>query len=189
MATRRRQDRSDRARASRRSGDRARAPRRVREAPAGAAVGRPAATRGAGAGADPASRRCCCSTSRSARSTPSCARSCSTTWPRCNDEVGITFVYVTHDQEEALTMSDRLAVMDGGHVAQVGTPERGVRATGDRVRRRLPRRRQPARRRVHRRAGRRVALGPHGLVRPACVGRPRPTAPSGSSSGPSGSGC
>jgi spermidine/putrescine transport system ATP-binding protein len=37
-------------------------------------------------------------------------------------EVGITFVYVTHDQEEALTMSDRLAVMDGGHVAQVGTP-------------------------------------------------------------------
>ena len=39
------------------------------------------------------------------------------------DEVGITFVYVTHDQEEALTMSDRLAVMDGGHIAQVGTPE------------------------------------------------------------------
>ena len=37
-------------------------------------------------------------------------------------EVGITFVYVTHDQEEALTMSNRLAVMDGGHIAQVGTP-------------------------------------------------------------------
>jgi spermidine/putrescine transport system ATP-binding protein len=37
-------------------------------------------------------------------------------------EVGITFIYVTHDQEEALTMSDRLAVMDDGHVAQVGTP-------------------------------------------------------------------
>ena len=37
-------------------------------------------------------------------------------------EVGITFVYVTHDQEEALTMSHRLAVMDGGQVAQVGTP-------------------------------------------------------------------
>ena len=37
-------------------------------------------------------------------------------------EVGITFVYVTHDQEEALTMSHRLAVMDAGHVAQVGTP-------------------------------------------------------------------
>jgi spermidine/putrescine transport system ATP-binding protein len=37
-------------------------------------------------------------------------------------EVGITFVYVTHDQEEALTMSDRLAVMKEGEVEQVGTP-------------------------------------------------------------------
>jgi spermidine/putrescine transport system ATP-binding protein len=36
--------------------------------------------------------------------------------------VGTTFVYVTHDQEEALTMSDRLAVLDGGRVKQVGTP-------------------------------------------------------------------
>ena len=40
--------------------------------------------------------------------------------------VGITFVYVTHDQEEALTMSDRLAVMSDGRVEQVGTPERGL---------------------------------------------------------------
>ncbi len=37
-------------------------------------------------------------------------------------EVGITFVYVTHDQEEALTMSDRLAVFNQGRVEQVGTP-------------------------------------------------------------------
>ncbi|MBW8638109.1 ABC transporter ATP-binding protein [Hoeflea sp. WL0058] len=37
-------------------------------------------------------------------------------------KVGITFVYVTHDQEEALTMSDRIAVMDHGKVLQVGTP-------------------------------------------------------------------
>ena len=37
-------------------------------------------------------------------------------------EVGITFVYVTHDQEEALTMSDRLAVMKDGEVEQIGTP-------------------------------------------------------------------
>ncbi len=36
-------------------------------------------------------------------------------------EVGITFIYVTHDQEEALTMSDRIAVMNGGRVLQVGT--------------------------------------------------------------------
>ena len=38
------------------------------------------------------------------------------------ETVGITFLYVTHDQEEALTMSDRLAVMESGRVAQVGTP-------------------------------------------------------------------
>jgi spermidine/putrescine transport system ATP-binding protein len=37
-------------------------------------------------------------------------------------EVGITFIYVTHDQEEALTMSDRLAVMSNGRVEQIGTP-------------------------------------------------------------------
>jgi spermidine/putrescine transport system ATP-binding protein len=39
------------------------------------------------------------------------------------ERVGITFIYVTHDQEEALTMSDRLAVMSGGHIEQIGTPE------------------------------------------------------------------
>ncbi|HEX5469159.1 MAG TPA: ABC transporter ATP-binding protein [Gaiellaceae bacterium] len=38
-------------------------------------------------------------------------------------EVGITFLYVTHDQEEALTMSDRLAVMNSGRVEQVGAPQ------------------------------------------------------------------
>ena len=38
-------------------------------------------------------------------------------------EVGITFLYVTHDQEEALTMSDRLAVMNAGHIEQVGAPQ------------------------------------------------------------------
>jgi spermidine/putrescine transport system ATP-binding protein len=39
------------------------------------------------------------------------------------EEVGITFVYVTHDQEEALTMSDRIAVMNEGMLLQVGRPE------------------------------------------------------------------
>ena len=42
---------------------------------------------------------------------------------RVQAEVGITFVYVTHDQEEALTMSDRIAVMNRGRVEQLGTPE------------------------------------------------------------------
>jgi putative spermidine/putrescine transport system ATP-binding protein len=41
---------------------------------------------------------------------------------RIQREVGITFVYVTHDQEEALTMSDRVAVMDRGRIEQLGTP-------------------------------------------------------------------
>jgi spermidine/putrescine transport system ATP-binding protein len=39
------------------------------------------------------------------------------------EEVGITFIYVTHDQEEALTMSDRIAVMSNGRVEQVGSPK------------------------------------------------------------------
>jgi spermidine/putrescine transport system ATP-binding protein len=38
------------------------------------------------------------------------------------ETVGVTFIYVTHDQEEALTMSDRLAVMAGGRIEQVGAP-------------------------------------------------------------------
>ena len=41
---------------------------------------------------------------------------------RIQREVGITFVYVTHDQEEALTMSDRIAVMNAGRVEQIGSP-------------------------------------------------------------------
>ena len=41
---------------------------------------------------------------------------------RIQGEVGITFVYVTHDQEEALTMSDRLAVFDDGKIVQIGAP-------------------------------------------------------------------
>jgi spermidine/putrescine transport system ATP-binding protein len=42
---------------------------------------------------------------------------------KIQQEVGITFVYVTHDQEEALTMSDRIAVMNSGRIEQIGDPE------------------------------------------------------------------
>ena len=42
---------------------------------------------------------------------------------RLHADLGITFIYVTHDQEEALTMSDRIAVMNEGLIAQVGSPE------------------------------------------------------------------
>ena len=41
---------------------------------------------------------------------------------RIQQEVGITFIYVTHDQDEALTMSDRIAVFSHGRIDQVGTP-------------------------------------------------------------------
>ena len=41
---------------------------------------------------------------------------------RIQRDVGITFIYVTHDQEEALTMSDRLAVFNEGHIEQIGSP-------------------------------------------------------------------
>ena len=42
---------------------------------------------------------------------------------RIQEETGVTFVFVTHDQEEALTMSDRIAVMSAGQVQQVGVPQ------------------------------------------------------------------
>jgi spermidine/putrescine transport system ATP-binding protein len=42
---------------------------------------------------------------------------------RLQRETGITFVFVTHDQEEALTMSDRIAVMNAGKILQIGTPQ------------------------------------------------------------------
>jgi spermidine/putrescine transport system ATP-binding protein len=41
---------------------------------------------------------------------------------RIQNEVGITFVHVTHDQEEAMTMADTIAVMNGGRIEQLGTP-------------------------------------------------------------------
>ncbi|OOM71497.1 ABC transporter ATP-binding protein [Clostridium sp. BL-8] len=42
---------------------------------------------------------------------------------RLQKKLGITFIYVTHDQEEALTMSDRIAIMSGGNLEQIGTPK------------------------------------------------------------------
>ena len=43
---------------------------------------------------------------------------------RMKNELGITFIYVTHDQEEALTMSDTIVVMNQGYIQQIGTPEK-----------------------------------------------------------------
>ena len=47
------------------------------------------------------------------------------------ERVGITFIYVTHDQEEALTMSDRIAVMNAGQIAQIGTPQEVYESPSD----------------------------------------------------------
>ena len=62
---------------------------------------------------------------------------------RIQREVGITFIYVTHDQEEALTMSDRIAVMNRGVVEQLDVAGGGLRAPAHRVRGRLHRRLEP----------------------------------------------
>ena len=67
----------------------------------------------------------------------------------------MTFVYVTHDQEEALTMSDRIAVFNQGKIEQIGTPAEMYEHPSDRVRRRLHRHVEHARARraaLHRQA-------------------------------------
>ena len=77
-----------------------------------------------------------------------------------------TFVYITHDQSEALVMSDHVAVMNAGRFEQVGTPQELYHAPGDRLRRRLRRRQQPLARAASSSAdgggvaGRRSAAGP-----------------------------
>ena len=85
-------------------------------------------------------------------------------------EVGITFVYVTHDQDEALTMSDRIAVFNEGLIEQVSTPVDLYEQPADRVRRRLRRRLEPAR-------ARRVAL--HDPAREDPAARRRDATPDG----------
>ena len=87
---------------------------------------------------------------------------------RIQRDVGITFVYVTHDQEEALTMSDRIAVMNRGRDRAARRSRGGVRAAGDRVRGRVHRRVEPApgrgrvgQRRRGRPAARQRPHGPH----------------------------
>ena len=46
---------------------------------------------------------------------------------RIQQEVGITFIHVTHDQEEAMTMADTIAVMNKGHIERMGAPSRSMR--------------------------------------------------------------
>ena len=61
---------------------------------------------------------------------------------RIQREIGITTIFVTHDQEEALTMSDRIGILRDGRLVQEGPPEEIYDQPEERVRRHLPRRRQ-----------------------------------------------
>ena len=64
---------------------------------------------------------------------------------RIQDEVGRTFIHVTHDQEEAMTMADTVAVMNAGIIEQMGAPRRALREPAVDLRRQLPRPVQPDR--------------------------------------------
>ena len=67
---------------------------------------------------------------------------------KLHDETHVTTVFVTHDQEEAMDVADRIVVMDHGRIEQVGAAARALRASGQRVRDELHRPGQPARRRL-----------------------------------------
>ena len=69
---------------------------------------------------------------------------------RIQTEVGLTFIHVTHDQEEAMTMADTVAVMNAGQIEQIGPPGGALRPAADHVRRQLRRPVQPRHRRGHR---------------------------------------
>ena len=65
---------------------------------------------------------------------------------RLHDEVHVTTVFVTHDQEEALEVADEIVVINEGRIEQIGTPRRALRRAGQRLRDELPRPGHPARR-------------------------------------------
>ena len=98
--------------------------------------------------------------------------------------LGITFVFVTHDQGEALSMADRVAVFDRGRIAQVGTPAGDLRAPAHPLRRRLRRLLERARP-AARRPLRRERLGepaPRGdPPRPPAARSPAPSPPAATS--------
>ena len=89
---------------------------------AGPALRWPAAARGARPGADQPPRGA--AARRAARRTrPQAARAMQVELKRIQTDVGLTFIHVTHDQEEAMTMADTIAVMNAGVIEQMGAPE------------------------------------------------------------------
>ena len=121
----RRRKRSAATRSSRRvgAGARARRPRRAREAQARASSRAASSSGSRSPGRSSTSRGCFCSTSRSGALDLKLRKQMQLELKRIQQEVGITFLYVTHDQEEAIVMSDRLAVMNHGRIEQIGSPE------------------------------------------------------------------
>ena len=69
------------------------------------------------------SRRCCCSTSRCRNLDARLRTQMGDEFRALQKRLGITSLYVTHDQEEAMALSDRVVVMQGGRILQVGAPE------------------------------------------------------------------
>ena len=96
--------------------------RGVRGAQAEPALGRPAPAGRARPGARQPAAGSSCSTSRSGALDLKLREEMQIELKAIQQQVGITFIYVTHDQEEALTMSDRLAVFNRGRIEQVGAP-------------------------------------------------------------------
>ena len=115
----RRVDKADTARASRRAA-RAGRPGPLRRQVSRSALRRPAPASGAGTGARAPPARCCCWTSRSAHWTPASGRSCDAWLDHLHRELGVTSLFVTHDQEEALELANEIVVMNHGRVEQVG---------------------------------------------------------------------
>ena len=91
------------------------------------ALRRPAAAGRAWAARSSASRRSSSWTSRSRTSTRSCASRCASEIAKLQHELDTTTIYVTHDQIEAMTMGDRVAVMSMGVLQQIDTPAAAVR--------------------------------------------------------------
>ena len=88
-------------------------------------------------------RACCCSTSRCRRSTRRSAASWSTRSPSLHRDLpDLTVLYVTHDQTEALTLADRIAIMHDGRLSAFGPSQRPLSAPAEPLRRRVPRPRQ-----------------------------------------------
>ncbi len=108
------------------------------------ALRRPAAARGDRPRAGGRRLGRCCSTSPSPISTHACAAGCRRRCGSCSSGSGMATVHVTHDQDEAMAMSDRIVIMNAGRVEQIGIAGSGLRRTSVGVRGRVHGALQPA---------------------------------------------